>query len=206
MLHPHFSPDGKKLLWSEIISGRMVRVGHWAIKLADFSIENGQPRLSNIQTLRPGGLQLYETHGFSPDGRRILFSGIPEGQYYYDMEIYVLDVSSARLSRLTSNDEWDEHAHFTLDGRRVIWASSAGIPQRKTPGALRLDYWIMNDDGSAQRRLTRFNDPAAPECRPGGTVAADFDWGPDGRTAVAKLGAAGRGETTVLIRFEPELR
>lgn len=210
-LHPHFSPDGKKLLWSEIISLQMDRIGHWAIKLADFVIEDGEPHLSNIQTLQPNDLQLYEVHGFSPDGTKILFSGVEEGKYYYDMEIYMMDLSTGKTTQLTYNDEWDEHVHFTSDGRSIIWVSSEGIKQPKgnswedifqNPPIL--EYWMMNLDGSGKRRLSGFNDSNAPEYMDieDGVGLGDFDIGPDGKTIVAKM-RRGRGlELTVLIEFD----
>lgn len=209
VLHAHFSHDGTKLLWSEVVPGERGRVGRWAVKLAEFSAVDGQPRVGNIRTLRPGGLQLYETHAFSPDDRRILFAGIPVGGYYYDMDIYAYDLATGRLDRLNRNDEWDEHAQFTLDGTRIVWASSEGIPQRKggqTPTELKLDYWIMGADGANPRRLTRFNDRSAPEYVPGGEIAADFEFGPGGLTIVSKFGAAGRGERSMLITFTGGIR
>jgi Tol biopolymer transport system component len=47
-LHPHFSPDGTRLVWSETVSPHSDRIGHWAIKVADFSCEYGEPRVMNV--------------------------------------------------------------------------------------------------------------------------------------------------------------
>lgn len=212
-LHPQFSQDGTKLLWTEIISSQFDRMGHWAIKLADFSVENGEPRISNIETFRPLNLQLYEVHGFSPDGQIILFSGVEEGKYYYDMEIYVMDLATRSVTRLTENDEWDEHAHFSPDGRYIVWTSSEGIEQPKgnllqdiVSNPPKLEYWIMKSDGSSQRRISGFNHPDEPDYIPvpGGIGLGDFDWAPDGKTIIAKM-RRGRGqEVTVLVMFELE--
>lgn len=210
-LHPQFSPDGKKLLWSEVTnpSGKTYL---WAVKLADFTVEGGEPRLTNVQTLQPLDLQLYETHGFSPDGTKILFSGVEKGEYYYDMEICLFDMVNGETVRLTDNDEWDEHAHFTPDGKSIIWVSSEGIPQVKgdswedtLTSPPRLDYWIMNADGSNKRRLTWFNDndsntPAFMSAEDG-ICFGDFDIGPDGKTIVAKVQLGEEGEIIVLITF-----
>ncbi|MCX7839304.1 MAG: alpha/beta hydrolase fold domain-containing protein [Anaerolineae bacterium] len=209
VLHPHFSRDGKKIVWSEIVKPGGEMGGQWAIKLADFAVENGAPRVTNIQTLTPGNLELYETHGFSPDNRKIIFSGVPQGKFYYAMEIYTYDLSTQQLTRLTANDEWDEHAHYSPDGASIIWISSADIPQIKTQsleGMTRnppkTDVWMMNADGSNKRRITRFNDPNAPEGRDasGGVIVGDLSWGPDGRSFVAKI-QRGRVESIVLIEL-----
>ena len=206
VLHPHFSHDGTQLLWSEIVKKKTGELGLWAIKIADFSFEAGEPRLSNIRTLRPNRLWFYETHGFSPDGGTILFSSVPVGGNFYDMEIYSLDLYTMALTRLTDNDEWDEHAHFSPDGRWIVWASSEGIPQRKKVSRLRLDYWIMSADGSGQRRLIHFNDTQYPEYIEGGAVAADSDWGPDGESIATYLirwrADERRPDLTVLLKLD----
>ncbi len=208
-LHPQFSPDGKKLLWSEITSPTG-KTYHWAMKLADFTVEKGEPHLTNVQTFEPLNLQLYETHGFSPDGTEILFSGVEEGKYYYDMEIYLMNLTTGETTRLTDNDEWDEHAHFTPDGLSIIWVSSEGIPQSNgdswddtIKSSPKLDYWIMNADGSNKRRLSRFNDSNAPEYLfvEGSVGLGDFDIGPDGKTIVPKIQPGKGREITVLITF-----
>jgi Tol biopolymer transport system component len=210
-LHPQFSPDGKKICWSEILrpGGRLG--GQWAIKLGDFLVENGEPVMKNIQTLTPGSLELYETHGFSPDNKKLIFSVVPPGKYYFDMEIYTYDLSTPQLIRLTENDEWDEHAHYSPDGRWIVWISSAGIPQVKTQSFLEMvrnplktDVWIMKADGSNRRRLTYFNDPNTLEGRlaPRGLIVGDISWGPDSKSFVAKI-QRDRIESIVLIEFEP---
>jgi polyhydroxybutyrate depolymerase len=210
-LHPQFSPDGKKLLWSEVLSPQGSTY-YWVMKLADFSVVNGEPRISNVQTLQPLDLMLYETHGFSPDGTKILFSGIEEGKYYYDMEIYTMDLTLGIATRLTDNDEWDEHAHFTPDGTHIVWTSSEGTPQKKSTswGEMRenpllLEYWVMNPDGSGKRKLSGFNDPASPDYMnwKGGVGLGDFDFSPDGKSIVVKMRKGFGGEIVALISFAP---
>lgn len=214
-LHPHFSPDGSKLMWSEMIvpvtdpaAGRM---GEWVIRLADFVLVDGEPTVSNLRTLRPGGQQLYETQEFSPDGNMILFSAAPYGGYYYDLENYLVDVDDGHVIQLTANDEWDEQAHFTADAEHIVWVSSEGAPQLRARSLAelidnppKLDFWIMATNGSDQRRLTGFNDPNSPDHIEieGGVGLGDFDFGPDGRTLVAKMRRGISGESTVLITFD----
>ncbi|MEW5720699.1 MAG: alpha/beta hydrolase fold domain-containing protein, partial [Chloroflexota bacterium] len=211
-LHPQFSPDGKKILWSEIVKPGGELGGKWAIKLGDFSVANNEPRVTNLQSLTPGNFELYETHGFTPDNRKIIFSTVPPGKYYYDMEIYAYDLTTQQLARLTENNEWDEHAHYSPDGKWIAWMSSTNIPQVKaqslegmTRNPLKTDMWIMNADGSNKRRVTRFNDPSAPEGRDasGGVIVGDLSWGPDSKSLVAKI-QRGRVESIVLIELDAQ--
>jgi len=211
-LHPQFSPDGKKLLWSDVERPGGSLGGWWVMKLADFSIVKGVPQISNVRILAPLTLQLYETHGFSPDGKSILFSGIEGGGFYYDFEIYVMDLETGETTRLIDNDEWDEHAHFTPDGTNIIWTSSEGTPQKKSTSwdqmrenPLLLEYWVMNPDGSGKRRLSGFNDPASPDYMnwKGGVGLGDFDFSPDGKSIVAKMRKGLGGEIVVSISFAP---
>lgn len=65
---------------------------------------------------------------FSHDGKKILFSAnlIP-GQQVTGLDIYELDLDTLELTRLTSTlDDWDEHAHYSPDGKKIAWMSSTG--------------------------------------------------------------------------------
>jgi Tol biopolymer transport system component len=210
VLHPIFSPDGNKLMWSEMISSG--DMGQWVVKLADFSVRNGQPQVTNIQTLAPLSLQWYELHDFSPDHNSIIFTGLPSGKWFYDTEIYRYDFISQTTERLTQNNEVDEHAHYSPDGKWIIWVSSTDIPQVRasslqdlTYHPIKTDVWIMNADGSHKQRLTRFNDSNAMEGAhaPVGVTAGDIAWGPDSRSFALRL-QIGRDESMVLVEFDPQ--
>jgi hypothetical protein len=210
VLHPHFSPDGTRLLWTEIINLELDGIGYWTIMLADFVMDEDGPSLENIQTFRPHNLQLYEVHGFSPHGESILFSGIAAGGFFYDMEIYFMDLTTHTVHQLTTNDEWDEHAHFTADGSHIVWVSSEDVPQPKgttlediIQHPPKLEYWIMNTDGTQKKRLSYFNDPSSPgymDVR-GGVGLGDFDISPLDFTLVAKMREGREKELTLIIVF-----
>lgn len=210
-LHPHFSYDGTKLVWSETTGYVNTLMGDWAIKLADFSMNNGVPTLSNIQTVKPLNLKLYEMHGFSPDDSEIIYSAVDYGKYYYDFEIYKMNITTGQVIQLTSDDEWDEHAHYSPDGRYIIWPSSRYIKQIKganlhetMQNPPKFDYWIMNTDGSNKRRLSWFNHHGSPDYIyiPKGVGLGDFDWLPDSKSIVAKMRNGNRGESTMIVEFD----
>ena len=186
VLHPHFSPDGTLLIWSERIGGhRTDSGGEWEIRLAEFTTTSGKPRLQNIRNFQPGSdvsKRLYETHGFSPDGSALLYTANADGQTKYGFDIYLYGWRNDQLKRLTSSEKiWDEHAHFTPDGKNIVWMSSKGFPAGT--GKLKTELWFMNPDGSNQQRLTSLNIPGSSHYQPDphGVVAADFAWGVGGK-------------------------
>jgi hypothetical protein len=178
VLHARFNRAGTRLLWSEKI-GLTGKDGQWTMKVADFRLANGvHPQLRNIAQIQPLGTDIfYETHEFNPDGSGILFSaGWPSQD---SLDIYTYDPASGVLRNLTNSPEdWDEHAHFTPDGSKIMWASSRDINKPRAYVVPYLDYWMMNLDGSSRSRMTYFNEPSAPEYFPNGLVTADFSFGP----------------------------
>ncbi len=163
VLHPHFSHDGSKLLWSERIDSADNKWGEWTLNIADFVISNGQPHLENITICQPGHTPcFYESHGFSPDDSSIIFSGnLQKDQDENHLDIYTLDLQTDELNRLTTEpNEWDEHAHYSPDGKHIIWMSSNGYSmntKRDWWNYLKTEYWMMNPDGSNKTQLTFYN-------------------------------------------------
>jgi Tol biopolymer transport system component len=132
---------------------------------------------------------MYESHDFSPSGDELLFSGnLEKGQEEVHGDIYLYNMKTSRLTNLTqSPNDWDEHAHFSPDGKTIVWMTSKGLPDSHRAAGVATDYWMMNADGSNKRRLTYFNTPGHPESMKGGVVAADFAWSPDGSKIAAYL-------------------
>ena len=187
VLHPHFSHDGKKLLWSDMIDHTESPNGKWVIRIGDITIYEDKAKLENIVTLQPQNMMFYETHGFSPDDQKILFSGSPSGYYQY-MDIYEYDLHSEEMLRLTGPDhEWDEHAHYSPDGKKIVWMSSRGIPQTIKQYQVNTDYWLMDRNGTNKKRLSYFNDPQSEHFIPGGVASADCDWLNDGSKIIGYL-------------------
>ncbi len=212
-LHSHFSHDGKKLTWS----------CDRTMMIADFA-DTPEPHLENIQAI-PTGDFWPETHSFSPDNTKILFTAffgiglvngyepsarkgslndMIEGKFRLATDgIWEIDLATQKMRKVTgSPDSWDEHAHYSPDGTRIVWASSRGLrydgrDAEEVFTTTQLDYWIMDADSSNKERLTFFNEPGHEHFL--GTdppvKGVDFSWAPDGRRFVACLL---RGETKEL--------
>src|SRR5262249_52096612 len=136
-----------KLFWAERLSARGNGLwGTWALKVADFEIVDGTPRIRNERTLQPGRQhKMYESHDFSPDGRSILFSGnLEPGQDPIHGDIYLYNLETNELKNLTNSpDEWDEHAHFSPDGKTIVWMTSKDQPYKLQAAHLKTDFWLM---------------------------------------------------------------
>jgi len=193
ILHPHFSADGTKLSWSEMYDkpgltfkgGQLSEgpvpgkgFGYWTLKVADFSVRDGKPTLSNIREFQPGGQAWYENHGFSPDGGKLLFTAnLPEGSSVWSSDIYTLDLVNGTLTQLTKTG-YNEHASFSPNGSKIAWMTNTEISNQGT------EYWVMNADGTGKERITHFNEPGHPEYFEGRTVPSDCSWSPEGRSIV----------------------
>jgi Tol biopolymer transport system component len=192
VLHPHFSHDGSMLIWAEMINPKPKPHGTWVIMKAAFAVQAGRPVLGKVETMTPGNMQFYETHGFTPEDDCLLFTGMPFRGKEKDFDIYKYHLASKTLQVLTDPkmEEWDEHAHVSPQGDKIIWMSSMGNnldPSKLNQLQVKTDYWVMNVDGSGKRRLTRFNVSGVPEHIPGRTIAADVSWSPDGNKVVGYI-------------------
>ena len=132
VLHPQFSHDGRQLLWAERVGAKGGKWGQWALKIRkDFSVDNGTPRLNRTRTLAPGRQQrFYESHGFSKDSIAASCSrgNLSDGQDETGLDIYWLDLGSNQLTNLTNSpDVWDEHAHLSPGGGRIVWMSTRDL-------------------------------------------------------------------------------
>ena len=88
-----------------------------------------------------------EESSWSPDGKRIAFDSARDSKYF---NIYVLDVGTGTVTRLTKSEANDITPAWSPDGRRIAFTSQRDGNR---------EVYVMNADGSAQTRLT--NSPSA---------------------------------------------
>jgi TolB protein len=133
-------------------------------------LENGPDAPTDIYTLRVGGRPRNITKSalnewdaaWSPDGRRIAFTGLPG---YGDRgDVFTINADGSKRRRLTR--DLDSHfAQWSPDGRRIAYLRR-GLPSNS-------EIYVINADGSGKHRLTHTN--------------ADYPnlfWSPDGREIV----------------------
>ena len=141
VLHPHFSPAGDRLLWSERISLQGSAIGEWALKVGDFFVTDGTPRLANVRTCQPGQQRnFYESSSFSADGQSVIFSGnLEPGQNPNHMDIYVLNLASGGLTP-SSMKEWPAWLRRASQRRTRMMGRGTGrccfVSSIERPGSL----------------------------------------------------------------------
>ncbi len=213
VIHPQFSHDGKRLFWTESL-GRGYRRGgkewgEWALKMGEISFMGSKVELKNITTLTPGDFKsFYESHDFSPDDSRVLFSGnLVAKQPLNGIDIYELELGHNLLKRLTpTTEDWDEHAHYSPGGDFIVWMSGEGLDVKfgSVSGNtwrkyVKTDLWAMNPDGSKRRRITFFNEDGSEDSRwfrenvynTDRVVVSDSSFSPDGERLAATVAYEG---------------
>ncbi len=196
-LHPKFSYNGEKLLWSERYErGRGSRWGHWRLAIADF--DEKSHGLTNLRTIQPRGARWYESHGFTPDGKKIYFSGNLNGGRGND--IYCYGLANGNLVRLTGDKNvWDEMAELSPSGDKIAFISNRFDPGSSRWGFLTLvtEIYLMDPDGKNVQRITHLND------KNHSYVIGDLAWSPDGKTL---LGVAFERKTKMSVNVKVEFK
>jgi Tol biopolymer transport system component len=204
VLHPHFSADGSRLSWSELYEGTDILAGtffgHWRLAVADFVVAGGRPGLRNIRKFEPSTPAFYENHGFSPDGSHLIISSNvaqPSGLQALNNDIFLFDLNTLGLTRLTDSN-YNEHAEYFPDGRKIVWMTNRDVPNRGT------DLWIMNPDGSGKERLTFLNQAGCPEYAGARAVAADHSVNAAGDKIVVNVQDQifGSGSNIMLVELD----
>lgn len=212
VLTPRFSPDGTTVVWSKVVSGPGKGnhdipckddyfenpIGVFELWRADFVVNaQGFPELKNARDITPRTIagkkrgNWFEVGGFSPHGKEVLFSsdiGLHKTATY-KMDIWSMDLGTGRLTRLTGPDEeWDEHAHYSPDGKKIAFLSSSPF-QDWSPSDIatqRCELFLMNPDGGNRSGLTHFN---AKGCITGKRCSAGVSaWSPYGTQILINQG------------------
>lgn len=215
-LHPHFDSDGDQIIFSRFRGLPTV------FEIALLPFDKANPKPARPITVLPAGdtrwqKGLYETHGFTADDSRIVFTGCSDPKAPWNNDILIADPATRNLTdQVTDSPDWDEHVHFQPGTRRLLYSSERGLKKRALsllfPDA---EWWVREADGT-HHRLTWFTDQSwplrtasGPDGRPIAIpstklFAADGDWSPDGSAYAGVLLIRERRwpEWIVVIKFK----
>lgn len=112
-----FSPDGQKIAWQSD------RDGDWNIFIG--AADGSAAQALTYETAQD------EAPAFSPDGQWIVFTSTrdelaPRARGEENREIYLMNLSTKAVTRLTKNNYDDWAPQFSNDGKGIIYVSEAG--------------------------------------------------------------------------------
>jgi D-alanyl-D-alanine carboxypeptidase len=193
-----WSPDGKKIAFVRKFRGNsevyvMNVDGGPQQRLARGNVPAWSPDGPKIAFVRSGDIYVMNSDGseqrnltrnaasdsdaaLSPDGKKIAFTR-ERGD---NNEVYAMEADGSGLRNLTHNAARDEDPVWSPDGLRIAFARKVAWGARGVGG--QFEIFVMNADGSGQRRLTR-------------NLSGDFHpaWSPDGRKIVFENRGASAG-------------
>jgi Tol biopolymer transport system component len=163
---PAWSPNGRSLAYT---SGRKIVVAR---------SDGTRPRV-----IARGGVEVHGPH-WSPDSRRIVFSVAASD---FDDDLFVVEVATRRVVRLTSGPKGDIDPSWSPDGRTIAYIRR-GVTEMM--GALQ----VIRADGTGRRTLLRESEYASPA------------WSPDGRRLAVVGGHESAAEIYTIARNGDDLR
>ncbi len=124
--------------------GRMMAISHHAVEDSGESVIYTLPATGGTpRRVTPKGKGPSYLHGWSPDGRWLVYTGIRKGGS--ELDVYKISAAGGDEIRLTSATGLDDGPEFTPDGAYVYFNSSR---------TGRMQIWRMRPDGSGQQQVT----------------------------------------------------
>jgi TolB protein len=164
----YFFPDGKRIIYASTHLGGDAcppppdrSIGYvWPI-YPSYEIFAADADGGNLTRLTTN--EGYDAEGaVSPDGRRIVFTSLREG----DLDLYLMDADGGNVRRLTDRPGYDGGPFFSWDGRHIVFRASrpeTAAERDEYQALLRrglvrpgvLEIYVMRADGSGQTQVTK---------------------------------------------------
>jgi hypothetical protein len=225
VLDPAFSFEGNRLAWSERVSTHEGgRWGDWVVRVGEFRVKRGLPRLGDVQTYEVGsGAGLVIVEGFTQDDDGLWLTvssapgagtpeagtpgaGTPESNAR-GPRIGRLDLESGEFQPLPGLGTRNEGISGVPHGDRRVWLTDRDLDLPDRLPRIN-ELWLMSESGRSQERLTYFNDPRSRDPL-GEAWIADTSWSTDGRRLLLHIltpGLPGQLEEGLyLLELSPDL-
>jgi TolB protein len=156
---PAWSPDGQTIAFSRDNSFNPPNL---YVMNADGS---GQRRVTQDPISAYGS-------SWSPDGRRLAFTScVPNtAPGPGNCDLFVVNVDGSGQQQLTRYPRTDQYPAWSPDGRTIAFMRYVPTPRRTTRFKWQAELYVMNTDGSGQRKVT-----------PLSISDTSFSWSADGR-------------------------
>ncbi|MBN1563229.1 MAG: PD40 domain-containing protein [Anaerolineae bacterium] len=126
---PVWSPGGARLAWDKVVAGLPPKM--------DLFVANSDGT-DRVQLTNDAATEYM--HAWSPDGTRIVYTSDKSGY----QNIYVVEVASGEITRLTEHDIHDYQPVYALDGEKILLIFSD--PDSMLEG--KIEFHVMNADGT----------------------------------------------------------
>lgn len=185
----------------------------WLGKITFTSVREGDEDIY-IYIMNPDGsnqtrlIKSIEGHySWSPDGKKIACASItfrPTLKLSRQEHIYIVDLTTNKVTKLTSINQWNEWPAWSPDGKKIVFASSTSSGKANDlnpPDLSTFDIYVINADGTNQTRLTT-EGGYAPAWSPDGKKIA-FASIRDGKWYIYIMNTDGSNQTRLTEGFEP---
>jgi Tol biopolymer transport system component len=150
---PAWSPRGGKIAFSGPNPHERRCPHYWQIWVMNLNQGAGAPRPLTH------GCYDYDNPAWAPQGRRLVFVGARVDKAFD--QLWVVNANGKGLRRLTS----DHHDHawptWSPDGKRIAFTRGPNIGESGP-----LNLFVINADGTRQRKLTHSGDDSEPDWSP----------------------------------------
>lgn len=157
---PDWSPDGGSIAYASAVD-----------EDADIFVMNadGTGRKNVTGDLFGGAPSDEFDPQWSPDGTLLSFESLRQGQ---DFDIWTITPEGTGTENLTAHSDNDRQASWSPSGNKIVFGSDRRVPGDDAETGCsadegQRDLFVMNDDGTGQKRLTRIEaDDSAPAWSP----------------------------------------
>lgn len=208
---PAWSPDGRSLALESDWNNYPADEGIWIVPAQAGVTKADAQRVTTI----PAGYEGDSEPQFSPDGHWLVFTryractfnpheGVQSG-VGCSQAIFKVRTDGSQLTQLTAWGRENSAPDWSPDGTQITF-DSGDLGEQGSAG----NVWVMNSDGSHQRRLTQnrpvhggpnnFSFPLGnnPVWSPDGTKIMYTQWQNDGSTTLDVINADGTGHAVVV--------